>query len=90
VPDAGGGGDTNVASLKCTASANCTTGQVCCIQNTAAGASSECKASCGGGEEQLCDPNAPDGGGCPQSDPCSNDGVGDFGLPKTFGICGGG
>ncbi len=87
-PNPGGGGD--VAALKCSSSANCAAGTVCCVSEKDGRAASECKATCGNGEAQLCDRNAPDGGGCPSSDPCSNDNIGDWGnLPRSYATCGG-
>lgn len=85
-PAPSGGGD--VAALTCSAQANCPANTVCCVRQTGAGAASACKAACDGNEAQLCDPNATDAG-CPQSDPCSNDNIGDWVLPDTYATCGG-
>lgn len=87
-PTVPSGGET--AALKCTGAANCGPGTVCCIRYNEPRAASECKASCGKNEAQLCDPKAADGGGCPAADPCSNDNIGDWGkLPDGFATCGG-
>lgn len=85
-PQPAGGGD--VTSLKCSAQANCPTNTVCCVRQTNNGAASECKASCNNNEAQLCDPKAATTG-CPQQDPCSNNNIGDWGLPNTYATCGG-
>jgi hypothetical protein len=37
---------------------------------------------------QLCNPAAPDSG-CPHADPCSTSNIQDWGLPQSFGTCGG-
>lgn len=87
-PDGGGGGGGDVTSLKCSGAANCPANTKCCVRSTNGGASSECKADCGNNEAQLCDPNATTTG-CPQQDPCSNDNIGDWGLPNTYATCGG-
>lgn len=80
------GGDTT--TLKCTGASNCAAGTVCCIRQVDNGASSECKASCTRDDAQLCDPAAATTG-CAATSPCSNSQIRDFGLPKTFGTCGG-
>lgn len=91
----GGGGDPPTA-LKCSGQANCGPGTVCCVSTGNNTTTSECKASCGGGgggggdTAQLCDPAAPAASnGCPQNAPCSTNNIGDWGLPNTFGTCGG-
>lgn len=90
-PQATGGGNTT--ALKCTSSANCGGGTVCCVTQNNGTTSSECKTTCtntgGGDTAQLCDPAKADAGGCPTNAPCSNDNIGDWGLPNTFGTCGG-
>lgn len=90
-PAAAGGGDTT--ALKCSSAANCAAGTVCCVMQTNGVTTSACQATCVSGKgtdtAQLCDPKAPDGGGCPAGAPCSNDSIGDWGLPKTFATCGG-
>jgi hypothetical protein len=92
-PDGGrfGGGGGDVISLKCTDSANCAAGTVCCVRQSRNGAASECQPSCNmNNEAQLCDKSAPDGGsGCPQQEPCSSRNIGDWGLPNGFATCGG-
>lgn len=86
-----GGGDTT--ALKCTSAKNCAAGTVCCVMQTKGVTTSSCQATCTSGNgtdsAQLCDPSAGDGGGCPAADPCSNKSINDWGLPKTFGTCGG-
>lgn len=85
---AGGGGDTT--ALKCASSANCASGTVCCVTENGGVASSECKASCTGGDSaQLCDPKQGDAGGCPEASPCSSKDIGDWGLSPPFATCGG-
>jgi hypothetical protein len=87
-PVPAGGGD--VASLNCSAQANCPSNTICCVRQTNNGAASECKATCGSNEAQLCDVNAPDGGGCAASAPCSNNNIGDWAkLPNSYATCGG-
>ena len=85
----------DVAALKCSSSANCASGTVCCVTLSNGVVSSECKTSCtpdggrGGDTAQLCDPRAGDSAGCPESQPCSNDNIGDWNLSHAFGTCGG-
>lgn len=91
-PTPAGGGDTT--ALQCTSAANCAAGTVCCVKQDKGVTASACQPSCGGGTgggdtAQLCDRGAPDGGGCPASAPCSNENIGDWGLPRTFATCGG-
>lgn len=91
--DAGGNGtgqNGDTATLKCTSAANCAGGTVCCVSAVNSGVTSECKTSCGGGGDtaQLCDP-ASATPGCPAAEPCSSKDIGDWGLPPTFGTCGG-
>lgn len=86
-PQPAGGGDT--AALKCSGAANCAAGTVCCVRDVNGNAASECKASCGNNEAQLCDPKAASTG-CPAADPCSSKDIRDWGkLPSTFATCGG-
>jgi hypothetical protein len=90
-PDGGGGrGDGEIVALKCSSGANCGAGTVCCVTQSNGVTSSECKATCGQDEAQLCDQKAADAGtGCPQNAPCSHDNIGDWGLPRTYATCGG-
>lgn len=79
----------DVTALKCSSQANCPANTVCCVRETGSGnAASECKPSCGNNEAQLCDPKAASTG-CPQQDPCDNDNIDDWGLPRTYATCGG-
>jgi hypothetical protein len=75
------------AALHCTSAADCAQSQVCCFiqQNNV---TSECRTQCGGGDQQLCDPNAQNPG-CPQGQQCQSANGGDQGLPNGVGICGG-
>lgn len=83
------GGGAQLSTLGCTSSADCV-GQACCIRRSNGGNVSVCEAQCSAanGEVQLCDPNAADAG-CPPSQPCSTDNLGDWGLPSGFATCGG-
>lgn len=74
----------NGVALQCAATADCPMGQVCCID--AAGMSSSCATMCGAGGGQLCDPNAPNNGGCPQGTTCQTGQV--DALPMSYGTCG--
>jgi hypothetical protein len=81
--DAGQPGD--LAGLKCTGAANCAQGTVCCIDPSG---NSACAASCDQNGAQLCDPAAANPG-CGDAGACSSRNIGDWGLPRTFGTCGG-
>jgi hypothetical protein len=90
-----GGAGAETTGLKCSSSANCALDLVCCIsvQNGAASAQCVPAASCvlvDGGHDtaQLCDPKAAVTG-CALNHPCSSTHVGDWGLPSSFGTCGG-
>jgi hypothetical protein len=93
--DAGAGGNGNgqngnTATLQCTSAANCAAGTVCCVSSPNNGATSECKTTCTGDVAQLCDPSASAATtGCAAAQPCSSKNIGDWGLPPTFGTCGG-
>jgi hypothetical protein len=80
-------------ALSCTSFANCNPGDVCCVTlNNNDDVSSTCvpAAQCENGDTAvLCDPSAPDGGGCPPADPCDNNNINDWNLPRGFGTCGG-
>ena len=78
----------NDTALACSSSANCPANEVCCVHPNTAGATSSCQAACGANDAQLCDPNALPTG-CPQNATCSNANITDWGLPGTFGTCGG-
>jgi hypothetical protein len=87
-----GGGNGNVAALKCTSQANCAAGSICCVHSSQQGTSSECVVgnSCQNGA-QLCDPSAMPTG-CPTNggrSKCSSDKIGDWGLAPPFATCGG-
>lgn len=85
--DAGTG---DITSLKCSGAANCPVGSVCCVYETAnKRVASDCFASCGGGQAQLCDPSAVDSGCSPDAGACSSANVTDWGLPNTYATCGG-
>ena len=56
-------------------------GQVCCLNNP--GNAASCVGNCNA--TQLCDPNAANGGGCPQGNACQAGGIN--GLPNTYGSC---
>jgi hypothetical protein len=77
----------NAVALQCTSTADCPATEVCCFQQQQGGGSSQCVAQCGGGGTQLCDPHAPNNGGCPQGQQCNTQGGG--GLPGSVGTCGG-
>lgn len=89
-PAAGGGGDPP-SELKCSSAANCPSGTVCCVhQGGGNTVSSACQTSCTGGQAQLCDPaSSPAASGCGDAGACSNANIGDWGLPASFGTCGG-
>ena len=70
-------------ALTCAATADCGTGQVCCL--AASGKNSSCAGNCGGKNTQLCDPAAANNGGCPQGTTCKAGGI--TGLPMTYGSC---
>lgn len=81
---------SRTAALRCSGAANCPAGQVCCVRQIANDSrASECKAQCPGDEPQLCDPSAPDGGGCAASDPCSSNNISDWRLSPPYATCGG-
>jgi hypothetical protein len=75
----------NSVGLQCAGTADCPTGQVCCLNN--AGNAASCATMCAGGPgNQLCDPGAPNNGGCPQGTTCTAGGA--DGLPMNYGTCG--
>jgi hypothetical protein len=88
-PSIDAGADT--AALKCSGQANCAAGTVCCVSQAGAnGATSQCQATCTANQAQLCDPKAvPTGCGGDAGNACSNQNIGDWALPQTFGTCGG-
>lgn len=91
-PDAGGGGGGgggNVTALKCSGAANCPASTVCCVSQTNAGTSSDCQTACTKNQAQLCDPAAMPSGCAGDAGACSNANIGDWGLPGSFGTCGG-
>jgi hypothetical protein len=79
-------GGTN--ALQCSSAANCAAGTVCCVSQNGQTTTSSCKATCGNNDAQLCDPTAAMTG-CSASAPCSNNNVGDWGLPPSYATCGG-
>lgn len=89
-PNLAGGKDPT--ALGCSSAANCPTSTVCCIRDDGNRIWSECSATCTDTGSitaaQLCDPNAASTG-CPTSDPCSNNSIGDWKLPDGFATCGG-
>ncbi len=77
----------DMAGIKCSGAANCGAGTVCCISQNGASA---CAASCSRNGAQLCDPAvAAAASGCGDAGACSSMNIGDWGLPDTFGTCGG-
>ncbi len=84
------GGDPATA-LKCSSAVNCPANTVCCVSQVGNTVSSACQSSCTNQQAQLCDPNVAQGAsGCAaDAGACSNSQIGDWGLPKTFGTCGG-
>lgn len=84
------GGVAEKTALKCSSQANCPVGTVCCVHQQQNTTFSDCQATCqGNNTAQLCDKNAPDGGGCPQNQPCSSNNIGDWNLPSSYATCGG-
>jgi hypothetical protein len=75
--------DPTAVGVQCLATADCPTGDVCCLD---ANNVATCAATCGNGGTQLCDPTAATSG-CPQGVPCQAGGA--DGLPGTQGTCGG-
>ncbi len=88
----GNGQNGDTATLKCTGAANCAAPTVCCVSSVNNGATSECKTTCDGGgggdTAQLCDPSAAVTG-CAAAQPCSSRNIDEWGLPASFGTCGG-
>ena len=79
----------DTTALKCSGQTNCAAGTVCCVQQVGQnGAASECQASCGPKQAQLCAPMATVSG-CDAGVACSNNNIGDWNLPQTFATCGG-
>lgn len=93
VPDAGAGGG-DVTQLKCSGTANCTSGNVCCARQQVVNGrdvvTSQCQATCTGGSVQLCDPKAATSGCADAGATCVHPaGGGDLALPTSYGTCGG-
>lgn len=94
IGDAGAGSGAQTPTvLTCTGAANCAAGTVCCVapndsNQGAQSHTSTCKATCGDGEAQLCDPAAASPG-CTASAPCSSANIASWELPPTFATCGG-
>ena len=80
-----GGNEGESAALKCSGAANCGAGTICCVDQNG---SSACAVSCKRDEAQLCDPAA-GSSGCGDAGACSSMNIRDWGLPRTFGTCGG-
>jgi hypothetical protein len=87
----GGANQGEGAGLKCSGAANCAPGTVCCLsQDPITGATvSVCAAACAAGDPQLCDPAALVTGCAGDAGVCSSNNIDDWGLPATFGTCGG-
>jgi hypothetical protein len=82
-------GGAQLSVLACTSTADCP-GGVCCIHRTNGQSVSACETQCNAAnnEAQLCDPQATSSG-CPSDLQCSTSSASDWGLPSTFGTCGG-
>ena len=78
-----------LSALKCSSTADCLSGEVCCVQRLGSQNVSACSAMpCASSDVQLCDPSAQTTG-CQANAPCSSNNVSDWKLPGTFGTCGG-
>ena len=89
-PNVNPGKHPGSAALACNSAANCGPGLSCCVRGENGQTVSRCEASCATASAQLCDFFAPMGtGGCPADKPCSHAFVNEFGLPPTYGTCGG-
>ena len=78
------------AALACNSAANCGPGLSCCVHGENGQTVSRCEASCATAAAQLCEYYAdPAVNGCPVTAPCSHAFVNEFGLPATYGTCGG-
>lgn len=75
-------------TLECESTADCTGQNVCCVSQQNNGSIAECRAVCGGGDTQLCDPASPDPG-CSQGQPCQPPNGGAPPTPTGVGTCGG-
>ena len=86
-----GGGDNPTVTLKCTDTANCAAGSICCVtRSDATGTVAQCVAgtTCGKDSAQLCDPKATSTG-CAAGQMCTSDNIHDWGLSAPFATCGG-
>jgi hypothetical protein len=92
-------GDTLTATLACSAAGNCSIGDVCCITKDGTSGAvtskcmspSACRNSGSGGTTAafLCNPLA-GANECPSSaGPCENNNINAWGLPDSYGTCGG-
>ena len=76
--------------LKCSGASNCAQGTVCCVSAVGNGpVSSSCSPTCPATGAQLCNPAAGTSGCAGDAGACSSTNIGDWGLPATFGTCGG-
>lgn len=88
-PDSGPTAGQPGVSLKCQGAANCQAGTVCCISKIQNTVFARCTPVCGTGEAQLCEPNATAPGCSNVSGSCSSANVESWGLPSSYGTCGG-
>jgi hypothetical protein len=82
------GNNNPPTALKCSSSANCNAGTVCCVKQNGQDTESSCQVTCGNNDAQLCDPAAASSG-CAAGVMCSAANIGDWGLPRSFATCGG-
>ena len=83
-------GADQLSALKCSGTADCGSGRVCCVERSNPQNVSVCSATpCGSNQVQLCDPSTQAASGCPVNAPCSGSNINDWKLPGTFGTCGG-
>ena len=84
--------NNDATALACSSAANCPPSTVCCVNDNGRRVWSQCQTACTSGSgvqsAQLCDPTAATTG-CPTSQPCSSNSIGDWGLPRGFATCGG-
>ncbi len=75
-------------ALKCASAADCGGKDVCCVSQNPL--KSACMKACGPNDAMLCDPAAANSKNrCANNAPCSNANIGDWGLPGSYGTCGG-
>ena len=76
---------SNDVGLDCGGTADCPAGHVCCVLQVGPVTASRCEqGACMMGEAQLCDP-----AGDPGCGDCSTQASTDWGLPMSYGTCGG-